>query len=351
MELPTATVEDIENDTAIDILACVDYLPEDKPERRAVRLFDREGEEFKLTLFDSDSNLGLEKGEWYAFRDAEGDVYEPTGSIGITPSFGDMSVQHLPETPDIVSEGARSRSETTTETPSGPVTLEDGTARAVVDIETVLADGIDEETVDLDDSGHLELLCVGVGYQPAPGLPADVDVLFRAGPSPQAEYDLLEAVCAWLENREPESVLTYGEFDPRHLKGRAARLEDRLGDGAGDVRERLEPFFSGERYRDVSLGISLEDAAETVPTYWDVYDHGLDPTTWRRRLRELGGWVEEKPLDDPVMTNKDIDGVGSRFLERSESLAVPAESREYRALRELLRHYTAGDIEPVFQLA
>ena len=349
MELPTATVDEIEDDTAIDILGCVDYVPENEPERRAVRLFDREGEEFELTLFGSDSNFGLETGEWYAFRDAEGDVYEPTDSVGITPSFGDMSVKHLPEPPEIATEGARERSESTTDAPSGPVTLEDGAARAVVDIETVLADGVDEATVDLDDSSHVELLCVGVGYQPAPGIPASVDVLFRADPSPQAEYDLLEAVCAWLEIRDPESVLTYGEFDPRHLNGRAERLEERLG--KGDVRERLAVFFGDDRHRDVSLGVSLEDAADTVPTYWDVYDHDLDPTTWRRRLQEVGGWPEGTPLDDPVMTNKDIDGVGGRYLELSEELDTPTESRQYRAVRELLRHYTAGDIEPVFQLA
>ena len=348
MELPTATVGEIENDTAIDILGCVDYVPENEPERRAVRLFDREGEEFELTLFGSDSNFGLEKGEWYVFRDAEGDVYEPTDSIGITPSFGDMSVQHLSDPPEIASEKAQKRSKSTTEAPSEPVTLEDGTARAVVDIETVLADGVDEESVDLDDSSHVELLCVGVGYQPAPGLPASVDVLFRSDSSPRAEYDLLEAVCEWLETRDPESVLTYGEFDPRHLKGRAERLEERL---EGDVRERLGVFFRDDRYRDVSLGVSLEDAADAVPTYWDVYDHGLDPTTWRRRLRETGRWPDGKPLDDPVMTNKDIDGVGGRYLELSDELDTPNESREYRALRELLRQYTAGDIEPVFQLA
>lgn len=350
MEYPTTTVDDIEDDMPIDMLAFVDYVPEDKPERRVVRLFDRLGTEFKLTLFESDSNYGLNKGEWYVFRDAEGDVYEPMDSIGITPSFGDMSVQHLPEPPEIVSEDAQARSDTTTDGATGPVSLDEGPARAVVDIETVLADGVDEATLDLQNSAHVELLCVGVGYQPAPGLPAAVDVLFRANSSPQAEYDLLEAVCEWLEAREPESVLTYhGGFDRQHLRGRAEQLEATVG-GDG-VRNRFEAFLDDDRFRDLGLsGMSLEDAAETVPTYWDVYAHDLDPVTWRRRLRELGRYPEETPLDHPVMTNKDIAPVGARYLELADDLGSPDESQEYRALRELLRHYTAGDIEPVFQL-
>lgn len=350
MDVPTSTASDIEDEKEIDILGCVEFVPEEKPERRTARLVDREGEQFELTLFSNDENYEIEKGEWYVFRAAEGDVYEPTDSIGITPSFGDMTVQKLGEAPSIVNEEVRDHGESLISTCEEPVSVEEGPARAVVDIETVLANGLSEAELDLENSDHVELLCIGVGYRPAPDIPENVDVLFRANSSAQAEYELMDALCEWLEQREPDEVLTYhGSFDRGHLRGRSQRLESELD--RNGVSERLEKFLRDDRFRDLGMsGMSLEDAVDTVPTYWDIYQHDLTPSDWRTELRELERYPENKQLDDPEMTHWDIASFGARYLELADSASTRTESQEFRALSELLRHYTAGDIGPVFGL-
>jgi len=87
---------------------------------------------------------------------------------------------------------------------------------------------------------------------------------------------------------------------------------------------------------------SLEDNADVSETHWDIYKHSLNPAEWRKDHRRFDG----NP-DDPVVYNVDIPYFGQRYLELTEqSESAP----EYRALHELLRHYTVADIDPLFEL-
>jgi hypothetical protein len=232
MDLPT-TKDDLSDEETVDLLARVDHVPPERDGRYQVALTDREENRLDLTFFDSSPEYDLREGEWYVFEDAEGDVYEPPDSYGITPNFRKMVVRYVESPGEVVTTGryggessagdagesvtaetsvvdstagdaeeeARAGSQsasaqsgtaqsgdstatsdsatrsdadaTAAATPASPAVL----SRAVVDIETVAT--VPEEDFDARDSDHVELLCVGVGYHPAPGLPAEVDAVPR----------------------------------------------------------------------------------------------------------------------------------------------------------------------------
>jgi hypothetical protein len=324
--LPTATKSDIEDGEPMSLVGWVQNHTRFDDGNEIYYLKDVDDEEVELKVWAAETDqYDVEDGQWYVFRDAEGDVWQSDRKL--SSNRGEMSVEELDGSPDFADVPGGST--------VGASELSDGGILAV-DIETVST--VPEDELDLDDSAHLELLCMGVGFAPEPGVPGDSTVLFRTGPSPAAEAELLERFCEYVDERGPEQLVLFrGEFDLQHLRGRAARV----GDDA--LERRVRDVFDDHRVVDLTPPGSLEDNVDDpVETYWDVYAHSLDPAAWRADHPRYDGDPE-----DPVVTNKDVPHFGERYL---ELCASAPESREHRALRELLRHYTVADIDPLFEL-
>lgn len=327
MEYPDATRDDIEQNEAIDVLVRVESVREvdgDNFDLKAT-LADRTGKQFGLTVFAGDGeNYTFDEGNWYVLRNASGNVYN--GNPELRSNFGKMTVEQVP--PPSQEDAPIRRTETERrESRSGGV--------AALDIETLAT--VPEDELDLRNSEHVELLCVAVGYRPDPDAPAETAVLFREDRRPASEVELVESVCEWLTERDPSVLLTYkgADFDVEHLRNRP-RL-------AGADASPFEEFLETVEYRNLDRGGRLDHVADVDPTYWDIYDHSLNPSSWRVEQGKTG-----TALADSELSGGDVPYFGERYLELRER--GEADGRECRALREMLRRYAVGDVRPLFDL-
>jgi len=323
MEYPRATKTDIKDEEPLSIVAKVTNAQEFDDGNEMYYLRDIEGDETRLKIWSAETDrYDIEVEQWYLFQDAEGDTY---GDPMLGSNRGDMQAIALDEPPEFVEEPAEIENEEI---------VEGGTL--AVDIETISL--VPESEVDLNNSDHVGLLCIGVGYTPKVGIQGDSTVFFREGTSESDEAALLERFCAYVENRNPDQLILFrGDFDLTHLQGRATRVAT-----DAELSDRVKSLFETYRVVNLSPPGSLEENAEVVPTYWDIYNHSLEPAEWRLDHPNYTG-----ELDNPEVTNKDIPYFGDRYLElRDEG----GNGQELRALHELIRHYTKSDIDPLFRL-
>lgn len=326
MSVPENTKADIENDEPIDIAAKVkDKHTFDNGDTK-VLFEDIGGEEFELKIWAGDDPVGdPDVDEWVLLENAMGDVYK--GKSNVTSNHGKLSFQHLSEPPV----------EQTMPRPEEEEEHREKTSVLALDIETISL--VSEEEFDFENSDHLELLCIGVGYSPDLGTPGQSKVLFRAGKSAADEADLLEALCDYCESHQPDRVVMFkGDFDKRQLIGRA----ERLNDVRAELLSRVQAIFDDHEVTNLDPWGSLEDNADVPSTYWDIYNHSLHPPEWRESHPRC-----DEDIDDPRVFNFDIPYFGERYLETLES---NNDERERRALHELLRRYTVTDIDPLFGL-
>lgn len=222
-----------------------------------------------------------------------------------------------------------------------------------LDIETVSPTVPADSYPDFDDSTDFELLAVGLGYQAKSGAPAeDVTVLFRDGWSADAELSLIDEVIEWCTGRDADSLLTYngGAFDMVHLSGRARLAGEQAG--STSTLAAFESLADEIEHDDLKPAAwdawgqytTLEECCrnqriDVVETPWDEYEHGLEPSTWRR------------PADrgKTEVTGADIPQFGERYLNLCDAEAD--DSTAYHEISELIEHYTCADIEPLFELA
>ncbi|QZA88211.1 hypothetical protein K0C01_10525 [Salinarchaeum sp. IM2453] len=333
MKLPTSVVDDIEEGTKISIVAQVDSIHKGGNVRERILLTDIDGNTTTLTLFEGSPQYELTEDQWYLFQDANGNVYN--GQKELEPNYGDLSIEPVDPPEDLISTNAENKT---------PEDLNTADGRLALDIETIQT--VDEAELDLSNSDHLELLCVGVGYQPHPSGQIETDVLFREELSPTAEIDLINELCDWLETRDANTLLTYnGEFDLGHIRGRAKLASQALPQQDRNVVERVEDLFSQLTHDDLMRpGFSLETVADVPKTYWDIYKHGMDATDWRYRQKELGIFDEDRPLDDPIISGSDIPYFGRELLNSTKG------TTKYRTLYEMIYQYAVSDVEPLFEL-
>lgn len=353
------TAADIEDGELIDITLQLDRV--DTPDEHDsiacwVHFVDPDGVFVKCTIFHDSAFSDFEwDAEYYDLTQVKGDIYQ--GTVGITPSW-DTEIEALAEIPDaftIADEEKPDDADAPDESQTGET---DG--RVALDIEVLTS--VTEAELDLNDPTHIELLCIGVGYQPARGHPVETAVLFREGTDPQSEVELLDTLCAWLDERQAGTLLTFSGtgFDLPHLRDRAEIASEAAAAGhetPARVNETLDSFahvdlrpIAKQAYAN---GYSLEGACQgasvpVVETHWDVYRHELSPPTWREAQWEEMYNSPEKPLDDPTVLGSDVPFFGDRYLERLET---DPESVEARSLRMLLDRYTESDIAPLFSLA
>lgn len=327
MSYPETTRDDIEQNESMDILVRVESVTEvenDSFDLKAT-LVDKSGKQFGLTVFAGDGDsYTLKPDQWYVLRNASGNVYNQNPEL--RSNFGKMTVEQVrrpsPDFAPIV------RTETDRrESQSGGV--------LALDIETLATES--EADIDLGNSEHVELLCVALGYRPDPDAPAETTVLFRDSPRPESEVELVEAVCEWINRRDPSTLVTYmgRDFDIEHLRNRP-RL-------AGTATNPFEDLLETVEHRDIDRGAKLTHVADVEPTHWDIYDHSLNPTAWRVEQGKSGS-----ALSSPEIDGGDVPYFGERYLElceRGEDGSV-----ECRALREMIRRYAVGDVRPLFDL-
>lgn len=327
MKTPETTKDDIVDDEPIDIAAKVLQKRTFDDGNTQVRLKDTEGEEFDLKIWAGDHPTEeIETDSWYRIDNALGDVYR--GTVGLGSNRGEIRLNKLSSSPDGVQE-------TQSESPSSDNPA--GTDVVALDIETVSQ--VPEEEFEFDNSDHVELLCIGIGYSPAVGQPGYSEVLFRSGTTPASEAELLGELCEYVETHDPDRLVMFkGDFDKTHLLGRA----ERLAEIDSSLDARVESLFTKREFVNLDPWGSLEENADVPPTYWDIYAHSLDPAEWRADHPRYSGDVS-----DSRVTNKDVPYFGERYLELCET---GEEERERRALWELLRHYTVTDIRPLFDL-
>lgn len=208
---------------------------------------------------------------------------------------------------------------------------------------------------DFQDTSYFELVAVGLGYQPGPDETIETEVLFRQGGwETEATSDLLQRVDSWCAKRKSDGVITYnGEyFDKQHLMEWGQDLtKTEVWPEAGP---RIERLFSEhidimslavEHYEDRlnswQTRINLEKVCEwegiDIPeTYYDDYD--------------LGRLLKDPEIDSPSVTNVHIGEVlGEAYVDHL--IEDRTESKRFRELERLLRHYTQADIEPLFHLS
>lgn len=329
MKHPDATREDIEQNEAIDMLVRVESVQEvdgDDFDLKAT-LADRTGKQFGLTVFAGDGqNYTFSEGDWYVLRNASGNIYN--GSPELRSNFGKMTVEQVP--PPSPEDAPIRRAETDRrEDRSGGV--------AALDIETLTT--VPESELDLRNSDHVELLCVALGYQPGSEGPAETTVFFREDRSQESELALVESVCEWIQRRDPSVLLTYkgADFDVEHLRNRPELT------GAETDANPFAELLETVEYRDLDRGGKLDHVATVESTYWDVYDHSLNPVSWRVEQGKSGS-----ALADPELDGGDVPYFGERYLELCEREG--ADSVERRALREMIRRYAVADVRPLFDL-
>ncbi|WP_154658665.1 hypothetical protein [Halopiger djelfimassiliensis] len=334
MELPTSVADDIEQNEDISRVVKVNAIYEGNNVRERVLLTDINGNDVQLTLFDQSPEYDLVENQWYLFQSASGNIYQ--GQKELRPNFGDLSIEPIDPPKDLLSNVEENENESST--------ADGADGNLALDIETIQT--VEEGELDLDNPNHLELLCIGVGYQPSSDGPIETDVLFREGSSTAAELDLIESLCDWLETREATTLLTYnGEFDLGHIQARAELASQATKQRDGKTVQRVEKLFSQLTHNDLKRpGLSLETVADVPETYWDIYNHNIDPTDWRRTQKELGNFDEDRPLDDPVISGSDIPYFGQEFLTSTKG------SPKYRALYEMIYRYAISDVEPLFDL-
>lgn len=324
MPLPETTIDDIEDGVEVDIVAYITSTTEFDDGDRKAAMRDIEGEELELKLWPGDADdTALRSNSWVHIQDAEGDLFG--GDVLVDSNRGAISIDYLEEQPPIA-----------TFDPEGESAPAEGGIVAL-DIETIST--VPESDFDFENSEHVELLCVGVGYAPEPGAPGEADVLFRRDSSTESERTLLTEVAAYVEQRDPAQVVTFkGDFDRRHLPGRAAIIDGE----ASPLHDRVESIFSDNHWNDLSPYGSIEDAADVRETHWDVFEHDLDPVTWREDHPR-----HDAPLNERKINNHDVPYFGEAYLEEVER---DPDSVTARGLKELLYLYTVRDIYPLFEL-
>lgn len=335
MDYPEATREDIEQNESIDILIRVESLQEvsnDNFDLKAT-LTDRTGKQFGFTVFDGDGDsYTFAEGNWYVLRNASGNFYN--GNPELRSNFGKMTVEQVP--PPSPEDAPIRRTETDRrEAQSGGI--------AALDIETLMT--VPESELDLGNSEHVELLCVALGYRAGPDAPPETTVLFRENRNPASEIALVESVCEWLERRDPSILLTYkgADFDIEHLRNRPQLAGAQADADAGGDQNPFDELLETVEYRNLDRGGKLDRVADMEPTYWDIYDHSLNPTSWRVEQGKSGSALADTRLD-----GGDLPHFGERYLELCER--GNSVSRECRALHEMIRHYAVSDIRPLFEL-
>lgn len=221
--------------------------------------------------------------------------------------------------------------------------------RFAFDLEVITT--CDGKPDDFQDYTQFELLAIGVGYQPSPSAPIDATVLFRDGPSTDAELDLIEELCDWMDVRSGDTYYTFNgeEFDLPQLLGRAKECAKETG--RMDALNRVDTLINDYTHDDLcpdawnAFGdyTSLEETAEQVgckpvETMWDDYNHGVSPRSWRTSDR-----------GDPTVGGRDVPGFGEVYLSHYENGTT--DSAAFRELKSLLYDYTVKDVQPLFRIA
>ena len=328
MNIPQTTKEDIADGEPISIAAQVLQHRTFDDGNTQVQLQDTEGQEFLLKIWDGDlPAFEFRENEWILLEDALGDIYN--GNVNVGSNYGDIQVTYLESPPTSVDQDEADNTATDSTQQTGGV--------VALDIETIST--VPEGEFEFDNSDHLELLCIGVGYAPYQGAPGTSHTLFRSGTTDASEAALLQQFCDYVESHTPSQLVTFkGDFDHQHLIGRAEKLseiEPILG-------TRVRNLFTEHEWTNLDPWGSLEDNADVSTTHWDIYEHSLHPAEWRKDHPRFDG-----DSDDPTVYNLDIPYFGQRYLELTEQ---PESPPEHRALHELLRHYTVADIDPLFEL-
>lgn len=315
---------------------------------------DMKGVFVTLTIFPDNDYLierEWEEGQWYQFTEVNGNLYN--GENGIKHRDGASVEETTPPGLKGPTDGSRAINELI---PS----LYDDTARIAVDIEVLTT--VPDSELDLNNPEHIELLCIGVGFQTEHPHPPITEVLFRPEDGPAGECQLLESFCTWLDEHPGQTLLTYrGEqFDIPHLQNRARIAAEKVGASDSEPKyEGLEERVTDalESYTHVDLGEtafkafeypSLNDlldrfGIEIPKTYWAAYNHGLDVRDWRTEQQN------NKLIDGSVVVGADIPQFGDHWLKLRDHGAT--ETCRFRSLDALLRKYVKADISPLFELS
>lgn len=306
-----------------------------------------------LTIFPNNDYLieqEWEEGQWYQFEGMNGNIYE--GETGIKHRDGASVAETTAPGLKGPSDGSRAINEFL---PS----LHADTARIAVDIEVVTT--VPNSELDIEDPEHIELFCIGVGFQPDPPSPPITEVLFRPEDGPAGECQLLEAFCTWVDEHPGQTLLTYrgSTFDVPHLRERARIAAEKVEASGNATYEGLEERVTDAlaSYTHVDLGEtafkafeypSLDDMLDRfgidVPeTYWAAYNHDLDVREWRSDQQD------HEPKDDSIVVGADIPHFANHWLALRDHGAT--ETCRFRSLDALLRKYVKTDIDPLFELS
>jgi len=109
-----------------------------------------------------------------------------------------------------------------------------------VDIETISL--VPESEIDLSNSNHVSLLCIGVGYTPELGMPGRSAVLFREGARGRMKRIYSNDSVSMWKTGTRISWYCLGDFDRTHLRGRATLVAE-----DDDLNSRVNATFENHR--------------------------------------------------------------------------------------------------------
>ncbi|MFC7047299.1 3'-5' exonuclease [Halobacteriaceae archaeon GCM10025711] len=228
------------------------------------------------------------------------------------------------------------------------------TGRVALDIETISPNVGKNERPDFGNPDDFELLAVGLAYDgPRNPTVGSKRVLLRDDPSPAAELDLLQRTVSALRTYNPETLITYSgeEFDLPILLGRPIRAADNpAGDAAlGELETALNgvehddlKYEAWETYGDYLTleELAIKEGLRPAETRFEDFDHGMDLPS-----------VRPSNSTKPTVQSKDIPGIGEVWLHARSPVHDNIGPCNVDATRDLIEHYTLGDIEHLFSLA
>lgn len=192
-----------------------------------------------------------------------------------------------------------------------------------LDIETINL--VEQPDLDFQTPEHWTVFCVAVGHRPADTTEIETKVLFRNGPSPCDELDLILQTAQWIRDRKPDKLVTYNgkNYDIPILKHRATVTSHEC---PRSHQANLNLLFDAITHTDLFPIVKDANDHENVSLDDALDDHGIDTA-------EVG-------LDGEYVTGGEMPRLGMRII------SGEASNEEYQAVVT----YAESDVKPLFAL-
>jgi hypothetical protein len=184
---------------------------------------------------------------------------------------------------------------------------------------------VEQSDLDFQNSEHWTVFAVSLGHRSEETTDIVTTVLFRQGPSPCDELDLILRTAEWICERKPAEIITYNgeQYDIPILKHRGSISSHEC---PGSHQAGLSLLFDAVTHTDLFSTLKKENGDEKVSLDDALANHGIN--------------APEVRLNGEYVTGGDMPRLGMRILNGEAS------TEEYQAVVT----YAESDVEPLFAL-